>query len=54
MAWRSLVAAFALTSAGVVGQGIAFAADYPAFDEVVKGYEKIDPPSDSPQSMYTI
>lgn len=30
------------------------AADYPPFDKVIEGYKKIEPPSDEPQSMYTV
>lgn len=32
----------------------AHAADYPPFDKVIEGYTKVDPPSDTPQSMYTV
>ncbi|RMF44529.1 MAG: DUF5117 domain-containing protein [Planctomycetota bacterium] len=34
--------------------GIAQAADFPPFDKVIEGYTKVEPPSDSPQSMYTV
>lgn len=54
MTWRSL-SCCALSAILGLAASFSFADDdYPAFDKVTEGYTKIDPPSDTPQSMYTV
>ena len=55
MAWRSLkFFCVGLLIAAMSGVNAACADDYPAFDKVVEGYTKIEPPSDEAQSLYTL
>ena len=55
MAWRSLkFFCVGLLIATLGGVSTARAEDYPAFDKVVEGYKKIEPPSDETQSLYTL
>lgn len=55
MAWRSLkFFCVGLLIAATSGVNAASADDYPAFDKVVEGYTKIDPPNDETQSLYTL
>ncbi|GIW96908.1 MAG: hypothetical protein KatS3mg111_0241 [Pirellulaceae bacterium] len=45
---------FLITGVCLGWTGRTHAADYPPFDKVIEGYHKVEPPSDSPQSMYTV
>ncbi|MCA9134830.1 MAG: DUF5117 domain-containing protein, partial [Planctomycetales bacterium] len=55
MSWRSL-AILSLSACALLAlpSRTTKAADYPPFEKITEGYTKVAPPSDDPQSMYTV
>ncbi len=56
MAWRSLaiLCASSLVSLTLGNLADVHGAEYPAFDKVIEGFKKIEPPTDEAPSMYTL
>ncbi len=56
MAWRSLavLCAGGIFTLALGSPATTHAAEYPAFDKVIEGYKKIEPPGDETSTLYTL